>query len=295
MKIGLTGASGFVARHFIPAATRRGHTLVAFSRNANQPVEGCAEVRRFALDVVPDFKGCEAIVHLAGENVAGLWTKGKVVRIRESRVQGTRRVIEGIDALATPPEVLVCASATGIYGDRGDAELTEDAPAGTGFLSEVCTAWEHEALAAEPCSRVVRMRTGLVLGTEGGALGPLLPLFRWCLGGRLGNGRQWMSWINADDLADLLVFAVENLELRGAVNATSPWPVRNAEFTRTLARSVHRPAPWIVPALILKLFLRGFARELLDSRRVLPGAATSAGFAFRFPELSPALEHLIGD
>ncbi|MEO6789240.1 MAG: DUF1731 domain-containing protein, partial [Chthoniobacteraceae bacterium] len=153
--------------------------------------------------------------------------------------------------------------------------------------------WEAEALAAEPICRVVRARTGLVLGKRGGALRMMLPAFRLGLGARIGSGRQWLSWIHAEDLAGLLIFAVENLDVRGALNATAPWPERNAEFTRTLARSLRRPAFLVVPAFALRLLLGEFSRELLDSKRVLPAAATAHGFGFRFPELAPALADIV--
>ena len=293
MQIGLTGASGFLGREVIRLATRRGYEVVAFSRDSTRVVDGTIETRRFSLHEVPDFSGCEAIIHLAGETVAGLWTPAKVRRIRESRVQGTRRVVDGIRQASQRPEVLVCASATGIYGDAGEAELSEGAPDGTSFLAETCRAWESEARSAEPMCRVARVRFGLVLGRRGGAMAAMLPLFRWCLGGRLGNGRQWWSWIHVEDAASLLVFAMENLDAKGAINGVAPWPVRNADFTRVFGKVLHRPTVAPAPAFALKLLLRGFARELLDSRRVLPVVASSLGFPFRFPELEPALRDVV--
>ena len=227
------------------------------------------------------------------ENVAGIWTRAKMRRIRDSRILGTRRVVEAIRASAHPPDVLVSSSAIGFYGESGETELTEDSPHGTGFLAETCREWEAEALAAEPACRVVRARTGIVLGKRGGALRMMLPAFRLGLGARIGSGRQWFSWIHAGDLASLLLFAVENLDLRGPLNATAPWPVRNAEFTRTLARSLHRPSFLAVPAFVLRLFLGEFSRELLDSKRVLPAAATAEGFGFQFPQIVPALADIV--
>jgi uncharacterized protein len=267
--------------------------VVAFSRDAKRVVEGTIETRRFSIDEVPDFSGCDAIIHLAGETVAGLWTPAKVRRIRESRVQGTRRVVEAIRQSAQRPEVLICPSATGIYGDAGEAELSECSPGASSFLAETCRAWESEAQAAEAECRVARIRLGLVLGRRGGALAAMLPLFRWFLGGRIGNGRQWWSWIHVEDAASLLVFAMENLDAQGAINGVAPWPVRNADFTRALGKVLHRPTIAPAPAFALKLVLRGFARELLDSRRVLPAAASALGFPFRFPELEPALRDVV--
>ena len=293
MQLALTGATGFVGTHVIRLAVRRGYEVVAFTRDPSRPVHDCIETRKFSLNEPPDLSGCNAVIHLAGENVAGLWTRGKMRRIRDSRILGTRRIAEAIRASSHPPDVLVSASATGFYGDSGDAELTEDSPHGTGFLADTCRAWEAEALAGEPICRTVRTRIGLVLGKRGGVMRMMLPLFRLGLGARLGNGRQWLPWIHAEDLAGLLLFAVENLDVRGALNATAPWPVRNAEFTAALARSLHRPAFLTAPAFVLRLLLREFSRELLASKRVLPAAATAHGFGFHFPQLAAALADIV--
>ncbi len=289
MQIAITGATGFVGHHLIRAAVLRGHEVVAFTRDPSRPVDECIETRRFSLAEPPDLSGCEAIVHLAGENVFGLWAHGKMRRIRESRILGTERIVEAIAALAEPPEVLVCASAVGYYGDHGEEQITEFSPPGEGFLAETCVVWEKTAQLVESHCRVVRARVGLVLGPDGGALPLLRRLFRLCLGGQLGNGRQWMSWIHVHDLVKMLLFAVENLDVRGPLNAAAPWPVRNADFTRAIARSLHRPAILRIPAFALRLILRGFAAELLDSKRVLPAAAIEHGFGFRHSEIGEAL------
>ena len=294
MQIGLTGATGFVGRAVVKNAIRRGHEVVAFTRNPGRIVHDCIETRSFSLKESPDFRGCEAVIHLAGENVAGWWSQRKMERIRFSRVEGTRRVVEAIRRSAGQQEVLVCASGSGYYGDGGETELTETAPAGDGFLSEVCRAWEAEARAATDVCRVIHSRFGMVLGNDGGALRAMKQVFRLCLGGPLSDGRQWVSWIHVEDAASLLIFAVENLAVQGALNATAPWPVRNAEFTRILARAVRRPAIFRVPAFALRVVLRGFSRELLDSRRVLPQRAVEQGFPFQFPEIGPAIKDLIG-
>lgn len=290
MILALTGATGFVGRHVIKAAVRRGYEVVAFTRDPSRSVGDCVETRRFSLDEPLDLRGCEAVIHLAGENVAGLWTRAKKQRVMDSRVMGTRRVVEGIRALAEPPEVFVSASAIGFYADSGDAELTEQSPAGNDYFAETCGAWEKEA--ATPLCRVVNARIGLVLG-EGGMLRMMRPIFRLCLGGRLGNGRQWMSWIHVEDLAEMLLFAVGNLDVRGPLNATAPWPVRNADFTRALASALHRPAFLPAPAWALRLVFREFATDMLASKRALPAVATEHGFGFRFSELKPALSDLI--
>jgi uncharacterized protein (TIGR01777 family) len=291
MILAITGATGFIGRRIIDLALRRGHEVVAFSRSPERAIPGC-EMRAFSLDTPPDLRGCEAVIHLAGESVLGLWTAAKKRRIRESRVLGTRCVVEGIASLDEPPEVFVCGSAVGFYGDSGDAELTEDSPGDAGFLGETVRAWEAEATRAKH-ARVVLVRTGIVLGKGGGALRAMTPIFRAGLGGPLGSGRQWMPWIHLDDEARLILFAVENLDVRGALNATAPWPARNADFTRILARTLRRPALFRVPAFALRL-LGEFSHELLDSKRVLPTVATGHGFGFQFPELDPALRNLLG-
>jgi uncharacterized protein len=292
MTIGITGASGFIGRRIIDLALGRGHEVTAFSRHPQRGIPGC-EMRLFSLDAAPDLSGCDAVIHLAGESVVGLWTREKMRRIRESRVLGTRRVVEAIHASARPPEVFVSGSAIGFYGSSGDTELTETSPGGiSGFLPETSRAWEAEAMKAKG-TRVVLLRTGLVLGKDGGMLGAMAPIFRAGLGAQMGDGQQWMSWIHLQDEAMLALFAVENLDLRGPVNATAPWPVRNSEWTQTLARALRRPAFLRVPAFALKP-LGEFSHELLDSKRVVPAVATEHGFRFRFPELAPALKDLLG-
>lgn len=290
MFLGITGATGFIGRAIIDLALRRGHEVIAFTRRPERAIPGC-EMRPFSLQTPPDLAGCEAIIHLAGEPVLGLWTRAKRRRISESRQLGTRRVVEAIHAASTPPEVLVSGSAIGWYGKAGEAELTEEAPAGAGFLAETCVAWEAEARDAMR-TRVVLLRTSLVLGRKAGALRLLDPLFRAGLGAQLGDGRQWMSWIHVEDEARLALFAVENMDLAGPLNASAPWPVRNGEFTRALAAAVHRPAFLRAPSFALRA-LGEFSHELLDSKRVVPAAATEHGFGFHFPELEPALRDLV--
>lgn len=291
MHIGLTGASGFIGGKIIDLALRRGHEIVAFTRDPRRAIPGC-EMRAFSLEAPPDIHGCEALIHLAGEPVVGLWTAAKKRRIVESRVLGTRRLVEAINAASEKPEVLLSGSAIGFYGDRGEEELTETAPAGTGFLAETSQAWEGEAQRAAVV-RVITLRTSIVLGKKSGAL-PLMALpFRLGLGGALGDGQQWMSWIHLDDLAQLALFAIENLDLRGPLNGSAPWPTRNADFTKTLAATLHRSAFFRVPAFALRAALGGFSHELLDSKRVLPATALDHGFHFQFPELAPALANLL--
>jgi uncharacterized protein (TIGR01777 family) len=290
VNIGITGASGLIGRHIVDIALRRGHEIIAFSRSLQRTIPGCT-LRLFAPPEPPDISGCDALIHLAGESVLGLWTPAKKRRITGSRIEGTRAVAEAIAQAATPPEVLVSGSAIGFYPDSGDTELTETSPGGNGFLAETTRAWEAEATAVQR-SRVVLLRTGIALARRGGALGVMAPLFRWGLGGRLGPGTQWMSWIHVEDLARLFLFAAENLAVRGPVNGTAPWPERNAAFTRALARQLRRPAFFHAPAWAIRL-AGEFSHELLDSKRVLPAAATEHGFRFEFPELPGALANLL--
>jgi hypothetical protein len=290
MNIGITGASGLIGRRLADLALQRGHEVFAFSRTPSFRLPGCT-MRRFSMDAPPDLSDCEAVVHLAGESVLGLWTDAKKQRISESRILGTRLVAEAIASLRHPPEVLVSGSAIGFYGENADSEILEATPGGSGFLAETCRAWEAEATAA-PASRVVLLRTGIVLAREGGALPLMTRVFRFGLGGKLGSGLQWMSWIHRDDLCKLFLFCVENQAISGPVNGTAPWPVRNADFTKSLAAKLHRPALCHVPAFALR-WLGEFSHELLDSKRVLPGVATAQHFPFQFPELPLALNHLL--
>lgn len=240
--------------------------------------------------------GCDTVLHLAGEPVAeGRWTAAKKERIHDSRVDGTRNLVEGLRAMESPPSVLVSASAVGYYGDRNEEELTEQSRAQGGFLTDVCLEWEHEALKAEEFGmRVVTIRIGLVLGRGGGALGRMLPLFKLGLGGRLGSGNQWVPWIHIEDLVKLFVFAAENDALGGPVNGVSPNPVRNRDFTKALGSAVKRPTLFPAPAFALRLGLGGFAEVLLASQRVEPEAALDAGFEFQYPTISSALADIVG-
>jgi uncharacterized protein (TIGR01777 family) len=289
MNIGITGASGLIGRRLVELALRRGYDITGFSRTPERGIPGCT-MRSFPAQAPPDFSGCDAVVHLAGESVLGLWTRSKKMRIARSRIEGTLRVVEGLRLLKNPPEVLVSGSAIGIYPDSGDIELLEDSPTGCGFLAETATSWETAA-GQSPTARTVRLRTGIVLGRAGGAFPLMRRVFALGLGGRLGSGTQWMSWIHLDDLVRMILFCIENQGIAGAVNGTAPWPVRNADFTRSLAAALHQPAFFHVPAFALR-FLGDFSDELLGSKRVLPGVAAAHGFPFEFPELRDALKVL---
>jgi hypothetical protein len=236
----------------------------------------------------------DAIVHLAGAPVAVRWTAQRKRAILESRVLGTRRLVAAIGRREPPPRVLVCASAVGYYGDRGDDELTEASPPGSDFLATVVRDWEAAARAAAGM-RTVQLRFGLVISAQGGALARMLPAFRAGLGGRLGSGRQWMSWIALHDVLRVIRLAIESEQLSGAVNAMAPHPVTNAEFTATLGRVLRRPAFLPVPAMALRaLFGEMASLTILASQRALPARLDGAGFQFRYPLLEEALRHELG-
>lgn len=293
----LTGGTGFVGQRLIPKLDQPWLTTRSPQKlHQRHPAVGCIEWQSVAdPPTLPPDVALDQVVHLMGESIAeGRWTNEKKRRIRDSRVLGTRHLVDALLDQPQLPEVLVSASAIGIYGDPGEAEVTEAHPPGKGFLTDVCQEWEDEALRlASHGVRVVCLRIGIVLGPEGGAIGKMLPLFRWGLGGRLGSGRQWMSWIHLDDLVNMIVWALQHPNVSGPVNATAPTPVRNRDFTRGLAAAVNRPALIPAPGFGLRLALGEFADSLLYSQRVLPQVALEQGFQFGFPTLLEALQDLV--
>jgi uncharacterized protein (TIGR01777 family) len=298
VNIAITGASGLIGRRLVKNLGASGHVLTVISRHAGTNV--ASGIGIVAWDPMkgpaPEdgLRNADAVIHLAGEPVAQRWSADAKRRIRESRVVGTRNLVQALGKLRNPPQTLICASAVGYYGSRGDEVLREDSAPANSFLAEVCVAWEQEAAAAEAFGmRVVRVRIGVVLDASGGALQRILTPFRLGLGGRLGDGKQWMSWIHLADLAAMFQFAVEN-PVRGALNGVAPIPVSNADFTQTLARAVHRPAIFPVPAFGLELLFGEMSEILLASQRVLPAAPEAAGFRWEFPELGGALADLLG-
>jgi uncharacterized protein (TIGR01777 family) len=277
MNVGVTGATGFLGRRVIAELANAGHSPHSLARNPSPE----------------SLNSANAIIHLAGEPVAQRWTPEAKQRIYASRVDGTRNLVNPISKNSHRPEVLVCASAIGIYGSREDEILTEDSPPASDFLAHVVVDWEKAAQSAEAFGiRVVNLRFGVVLG-KGGALAKMLPPFKLGIGGRLGSGKQWTSWIHIDDAVNLILFAMENDQIRGAINAAAPHPVTNAEFTRELARVLHRPAIFPVPPFALRLMFGEMADVVLASQRVLPAAAQAAGFEFRYSDLAPALANLL--
>jgi uncharacterized protein (TIGR01777 family) len=242
-------------------------------------------------------EGHDAVVHLAGENIAARrWTTEQKNRIRESRVQGTKLLCETLAKLRRPPRVLVSASAIGFYGDRGEEELNEASTSGSGFLPEVCKEWEAATEAAEKAGiRVVHLRFGIILGTRGGALAKMLTPFRLGLGGRIGSGEQWMSWIALDDAVGCIDHALSNDLLHGPVNAVAPNPVKNREFTRTLGRILRRPTLFPLPGFVAHLTFGEMADEpLLASTRVIPQALLDCKHVFHYGDLESALRHVLG-
>jgi uncharacterized protein (TIGR01777 family) len=281
MNVAITGASGMIGKRLRHRIVEAGQMVLPISRTAGN--SAMTEILASA----------DGVVHLAGEPVAQRWTEAAKKRIRDSRVEGTRQLVSALSAQSQRPNVLVCASAVGYYGSRGDQILTETSSPGTDFLARVVVDWEEAAQLAEPLGiRVVRLRFGMVLG-NGGALAKMLPPFRFGLGGRLGSGHQWMAWIHLEDAVNLILFALNYPAIRGAVNATAPHPVTNEEFTGRLALELHRPAIMPVPVFALKLAFGEMSEMVLASQRVLPTVAKSAGFRFQYPDLHAALGNIL--
>ena len=299
MRIGITGATGFIGGHLTADAVQGGHEVVAFSRRAKAVVRGAEQTLaapKEAPHELPETR-LDALVHLSGESLMGLWTKEKRDRIWKSRVDFTEALVAhlGTWKAENRPKVLVCASGAGFYGNSGADPVDESSPCGVGFLAEVCEGWERAARGAEALGiRVVLLRTGMVLGADGGAFPLLRKVFGFGLGGRLGSGRQGMAWIHIDDAAGLILRAIETEEVQGPVNLCAPEAVTNAEFTRSLAAVLKRPAFFHAPAFALRLLLRGMADEmLLGGQRVIPRVATEMGYVFRHPTLAGALAALV--
>lgn len=285
MKIAISGASGLVGTALTHELTGAGHDVVPLARR--RAADGSQSLDRV--------EGSDTVVHLAGENlVRGRWTTAKKRRIWDSRVGLTTDLAQSLAELAEPPETLICASAIGYYGERGDARLDEDSAPGEGFLADLCRAWENACQpAAKAGIRVVNLRIGIVLSTLGGALKLLLPAFRLGLGGRIGDGGFYMSWIHIGDLSRLIGFLLANQDLSGPVNAVAPAPVTNLEFTKTLGEVLRRPTILPVPRFLLRAGLGEVADVITTSAAVVPRQARAAGFEFGFGTLAPALEDLL--
>lgn len=297
MNILMSGASGLVGSALIPALESAGHTVRRLVRV--RPPAGSPEVLwdpMGSFDPVGGIEGFDAVVHLAGESVAARWTRDRKARILNSRKQGTMSLASAAARSKRPPKVVVSASAVGYYGNRGDELLTEESTAGADFLADVARQWETAlAPATKAGIRTVMLRIGFILSPRGGGLARMLPPFRMGLGGRVGSGRQWMSWISITDVVGAFQHALATDALWGPVNAVAPHPVSNAEFTRTLGRVLGRPTIFPMPAFVARLAFGEMAEALLlSSQRVQPVKLQSSGFQFRHPELEGALRELLG-
>ncbi|MCH7626889.1 MAG: TIGR01777 family protein [Chloroflexi bacterium] len=297
MKVAVTGSSGLIGSAYVKAAKKAGIELVRLVRR--DPSPGQSEFRwdPEAGEIDEEgLAGVDAVVHLAGENIgARRWSNAQKARIRDSRVNGTKTISDAVARLDPRPDVLVCASALGYYGDRGDDVLTEDAPAGSDFLARVGVEWENASRSASEAGvRVVNLRFGLVIGRDAPLLTRQLPIFKLGLGGKLGSGRQFFSWISIDDAVRAISYAVDTPTLVGPVNVCSPNPVTNAEFTKTFGRVLSRPAIFMVPRFALKAAFGEMADTMFGSVRMSPTKLVESGFQFEHPDLEGALRHALG-
>lgn len=297
MKIGITGASGFIGSNLIAEAITNNHQVIGFSRSPDKNIGGCEEVRAMSGDTTPDLSGgLDAIVHLAGESILGVWTAEKKRRILESRISSTQQILDGFFKLDPKdrPKVLACASGVSLYGDRADEWLDEDADAGFGFLSDVVRQWETLALKAEDMGvRVVLLRIGFVVGRTGGAIPVMRNVFNKGLGGNLGSGKQWMPWVHVDDVARIIMTCIENTAIRGAVNVASPNPVTNAELTQVLANKLGKKAFIPAPSFALKALPGGMQEVFLSSLRIEPTVLKTHGFKWEFDTIESAIEEAL--
>jgi uncharacterized protein len=293
-RILISGASGLIGSALLTALESSGNEVFRLVR---READKANEVQWEPMRPIPAklVSGYDAVIHLSGENVAGRWSEAKKKRIRDSRVVSTQNLAWALGEAQVRPAAFVCASAVGYYGDRGDETLTEQSGPGEGFLAEVCREWEAAAArVSEAGIRVVNLRIGIVLSRDGGALKQMLLPFRLGLGGRIGSGRQWWSWIHVADLVGAVEHALQSDALRGAVNLTAPTPVTNRDFTKALAEALHRPAVLPIPAFAARLAFGELAEEgLLASARVAPQKLIQSGFVFQFPELRQALKSLM--
>jgi uncharacterized protein len=296
----ITGATGFIGRRLLAQLD----CATVLSRNADRARKELAQFspRVFAWEPlagpppVEAFTGIDTVFNFAGEGVGdSRWNAAKKQAIRDSRVIGTRHLVDAIAALETRPKVLVSMSAVGYYGERGDELLDESSKPADDFLAQVCVDWENEAARAESLGlRVVRVRTGVVLGKEGGALPRMFTPFKLGVGGKLGSGKQWMPWVHIGDVVGILLHAAMNEQVQGPINATAPGAATNAEFTKALGKALHRPACFAVPAPIFKLMVGEFAQIVLSSQKIVPRVATETGFQFAHPEINEALQDIVG-
>ena len=296
MKILVSGSSGTIGTHFLNAVSsdsseiwrlvrsrREGENLIFWDPQGGHVSDPSL------------LEGFDAVIHLSGENIIGRWTEGKKNSIRQSRVLSTRYLVDLFSGLQNPPKTFICASAIGYYGDRGEERLTERSAIGSGFFPDVCREWEEEANRASDLGvRVINLRTGVVLSPKGGILSSLLLPFKMGLGGVIGSGQQYLSWISIEDISRIIVYLLEHEEVKGPVNAVSPSPVTNRQFTTTLARILRRPAWFAVPAFAIRLFFGEMGRcTILAGSMVLPEKLLSSGYEFLYKDLDSALEDVV--
>ncbi len=294
MRVTVTGATGRIGSHLVAALKARGDEVTVLSRDPDRASEKLG-VEAAGWD--PDSEGAplaalagrDGVVHLAGEDVAQRWSKDAKARILNSRERGTRNIVHGIFDAEPRPGVFVCASASGYYGKRGDEPVDEAQPPGRDWLAEVCVRWENQADTAKLGARVVRVRTGIVLDAEGGALAKMLPPFKAGIGGPIGGGKQYMPWIHLDDLVGIYLAALDAPAFEGAINASAPNPVTNKEFSHALGRALHRPAVAPVPGFTIKAMYGEMAQIVLTGVRMVPGRAAELGYEFAHPDLDEAL------
>jgi len=296
MKVVLTGATGLIGARLVRALRERGDEVTVLSRDPGRAAAGLGGVDAVGWSMLDEpapavaLAGRDAVVHLAGENVAQRWSAPARERIEASRVTGTRNLVAGLRAADPRPAALISASAVGYYGEHGDERVPESTPPGDGFLAAVCVGWEREATAASELGvRVACLRTGVVLDAGGGALARMLPFFRLGVGGPVAGGGQWMPWIHRDDLVALYLRALDDAAWTGAVNGTAPEPVTNKDFSRALGRALHRPAFAPVPGFAVRVLYGEMADIVVNGQRAVPKRTQALGFSFRHPQLDEAL------
>ncbi len=301
MRVIVTGGTGFIGPKLCARLVAKGHDVIALTRDASRSrddVHPKVRVVSWADGAAWEgfVDGAGALVNLAGESIAQRWTPSAKARIAKSRLDAAAKLRAAAEKAAQKPSVLVNASAVGYYGPAGDEVLDESAPAGQDFLARTCVDWEAAARSLEPLGvRVAMLRTGVVLGAGGGALAKMLPPFRAFVGGPLGSGTQWMSWIHESDLVELFLWAIENPAVAGPVNATAPSPVTMRDFATALGKALHRPSFMPAPAAAIRLALGEMATVVLDGQRVVPKKALALGFTFRFTDVLAALRDVVGD
>ena len=299
MNVFIAGGTGFIGQALIRKLLQTGHAITALARNPDKLGDLSAQISMIpGSPLIPGpwqqkLANHEVIINLTGASIFTRWTPAAKEMILHSRITATKNIVEAIPAKGSSPVTLINASASGYYGFCQDEEKCETDLPGAGFLASVCQAWEKEALQAQGKARVILMRTGVVLGKNGGALAAMLPAFRLGVGGRLGSGQQWFPWIHLDDLTSAIIFLMENKEIHGPVNLSAPRPVRNAEFTECLGQALHRPTFLTAPRFAIRLALGELSSVMLEGCRMMPGVLLENGFTFRFQKIAPTIEDLV--